>query len=220
MWVSRRTDYATRAILALSLEGGGPLKLEELARRTAVPQSVLEQVMPTMRTAGVVRSERGTVGRLPAQQGSRGDHARAHRPTLPGPARADQLRDAAQPRAVPDDGRLHAARRVGGGARRDDHAARRRDVRRPREARRRAVGRSRRWSHPCRTLRRLRRDHEPGALERLAPLVAQQGLDEILGCVLVVAVRDDCDWYSIGGWASSGSSNASTRCATGVTSVA
>ena len=31
MWVSRRTDYATRAILALSLEGGGPLKLEEIA---------------------------------------------------------------------------------------------------------------------------------------------------------------------------------------------
>ena len=70
MWVSRRTDYATRAILALSLEGGGPLKLEELARRTAVPQSVLEQVMPTMRTAGIVRSERGQRW-LPAQQGSR-----------------------------------------------------------------------------------------------------------------------------------------------------
>src|SRR4249919_586599 len=62
MWVSRRTDYATRAILALSLEGGGPLKLEELARRTAVPQSVLEQLMPTMRTAGIVRSERGPSG--------------------------------------------------------------------------------------------------------------------------------------------------------------
>ena len=62
MWVSRRTDYATRAILALSLEGGGPLKLEELAQRTAVPQSVLEQVMPTMRTAGIVRSERGPSG--------------------------------------------------------------------------------------------------------------------------------------------------------------
>ena len=62
MWVSRRTDYATRAILALALEGGGPLKLEELARRTAVPQSVLEQVMPTMRTAGIVRSERGPSG--------------------------------------------------------------------------------------------------------------------------------------------------------------
>jgi Rrf2 family cysteine metabolism transcriptional repressor len=62
MWVSRKTDYATRAILALALDGGGPLKLEEIARRTAVPQSVLEQVMPTMRTAGLVRSERGPAG--------------------------------------------------------------------------------------------------------------------------------------------------------------
>jgi len=62
MWVSRRTDYATRALLALTLEDGGPHKLEELARRTAVTQSVLEQVMPTMRTAGIVRSERGPAG--------------------------------------------------------------------------------------------------------------------------------------------------------------
>jgi Rrf2 family protein len=62
MWVSRRTDYATRALLVLSLEGGGPLKLEELAARTAVPQSVLEEVMPTLRTAGIVRSERGPTG--------------------------------------------------------------------------------------------------------------------------------------------------------------
>lgn len=62
MWVSRRTDYATRALLVLALEGGGPLKLETLARRTAVPQSVLEQVMPVLRTAGLVRSERGRSG--------------------------------------------------------------------------------------------------------------------------------------------------------------
>jgi Rrf2 family protein len=62
MWVSRRTDYATRALLALALEDGGPLKLDEIARRTAVPQSVLEQVMPVMRTAGIVRSERGPSG--------------------------------------------------------------------------------------------------------------------------------------------------------------
>jgi Rrf2 family protein len=62
MWVSRRTDYATRALLALSLRNGGPMKLEELARATVVPQSVLEQVMPVMRTAGIVRSERGPAG--------------------------------------------------------------------------------------------------------------------------------------------------------------
>ena len=62
MWVSRRTDYATRALLALTLDGGGPMKLEERARRAGVPQSVLEQVMPTVRTAGIVRSERGPAG--------------------------------------------------------------------------------------------------------------------------------------------------------------
>ena len=62
MWISRRTDYATRALLALALDGGGPMKLEELARRTGAPQSVLEQVMPVMRSAGIVRSERGPLG--------------------------------------------------------------------------------------------------------------------------------------------------------------
>jgi Rrf2 family protein len=62
MWISRRTDYATRAVLALTLVQGGPMKLEELARRTATPRSVLEQLMPTLRIAGIVRSERGPSG--------------------------------------------------------------------------------------------------------------------------------------------------------------
>ena len=63
MWISKRTDYATRAVLALALaDDEAPMKLEELARRTAVPHSVLEQIMPTMRSAGVVRSERGARG--------------------------------------------------------------------------------------------------------------------------------------------------------------
>ena len=61
------------------------LKLEELARRTAVPQSVLEQVMPTMRTAGIYARARA-VWRLPARQESGGDHPRARRPALPGAA--------------------------------------------------------------------------------------------------------------------------------------
>jgi Rrf2 family protein len=62
VWVSRRTDYATRALLALALDGEESMKLEELARRTGAPQSVLEQVMPVMRSAGIVRSERGPAG--------------------------------------------------------------------------------------------------------------------------------------------------------------
>ena len=59
MWVSRRTDYATRAVLALALAEAGPLKLAEIAERVEAPRSVLEQVMPVLRSAGIVRSERG-----------------------------------------------------------------------------------------------------------------------------------------------------------------
>ncbi len=63
MWVSKRTDYATRAVLALALDQSDEaVKLEELAQRTEVPASVLEQVMPTLRSAGIVRSERGAHG--------------------------------------------------------------------------------------------------------------------------------------------------------------
>jgi Rrf2 family protein len=62
MWVSRRTDYATRAVLALAIAEGGPLKLDELAEQTEAPRSVLEQVMPTLRSAGIVRSARGPGG--------------------------------------------------------------------------------------------------------------------------------------------------------------
>ncbi len=62
MWVSRRTDYASRAVLALALADGGPLKLDQLAETTEAPRSVLEQVMPVLRAAGIVRSARGPEG--------------------------------------------------------------------------------------------------------------------------------------------------------------
>jgi Rrf2 family protein len=62
MWVSRRTDYASRAVLALALADGGPLKLDAIAETADAPRSVLEQVMPVLRTGGVVRSERGPAG--------------------------------------------------------------------------------------------------------------------------------------------------------------
>ena len=72
MWISRRTDYATRAVLALAVSDGGPLKLDEIAELSGAPRSVLEQVMPTLRTAGIVRSGRGpgggyTLNRPPAE---------------------------------------------------------------------------------------------------------------------------------------------------------
>jgi Rrf2 family transcriptional regulator, cysteine metabolism repressor len=61
MWISKRTDYAARAVLALAMADGG-LKLDEIAASTDAPRSVLEQVMPTLRTAGIVRAERGPHG--------------------------------------------------------------------------------------------------------------------------------------------------------------
>lgn len=63
MWIARRTDYATRAVLALALHGDHePMKLQELADRTAVPRPMLEQVMLVLRNNGFVRSERGRAG--------------------------------------------------------------------------------------------------------------------------------------------------------------
>jgi Rrf2 family protein len=63
MWISRRTDYATRALVALALESGHrPVKIHELAARTDTPVSILEQVLPQLRSAGIVRSERGPSG--------------------------------------------------------------------------------------------------------------------------------------------------------------
>ena len=64
MWITAKTDYATRAVLALALAGRGapPMKLAEIAARTAVPPSYLEQIMAQLRGAGIVRSERGPSG--------------------------------------------------------------------------------------------------------------------------------------------------------------
>ncbi len=47
----------------LSIAGEDALiRLEDLARLCAAPQSILEQAMPRMRAAGLVRSERGPHG--------------------------------------------------------------------------------------------------------------------------------------------------------------
>lgn len=63
MWITRRTDYATRAVLALAIApDGAPHKIHELAEATATPVSVLEQLLPQLRGAGIVRSERGPAG--------------------------------------------------------------------------------------------------------------------------------------------------------------
>jgi Rrf2 family protein len=63
MWISKRTDYAGRALVALALApGNAPVKLQTISERAQVPASVLEQVMLQLRNNGMVRSERGPEG--------------------------------------------------------------------------------------------------------------------------------------------------------------
>ncbi|MDH5615656.1 MAG: Rrf2 family transcriptional regulator, partial [Acidimicrobiia bacterium] len=62
MWITKKTDYACRALLVLSIESDALLKLQEIATRAQVPISFLEQIMPQLRGAGLVRSERGPSG--------------------------------------------------------------------------------------------------------------------------------------------------------------
>jgi Rrf2 family protein len=62
MWISRKTDYATRAVLALAIADGETLKSHEIAVRTHIPPSFLEQIMAQLRGAGLVRSVRGPAG--------------------------------------------------------------------------------------------------------------------------------------------------------------
>ena len=62
MWISRKTDYATRAVLALAMSDGASLKSHEIAARTRIPPSFLEQIMAQLRGAGLVRSVRGPAG--------------------------------------------------------------------------------------------------------------------------------------------------------------
>src|SRR5438093_10082157 len=58
-----RTDYGTRAILELAARyGDGPLQSAEIAQRQGIPEAYLEQLLTSLRKAGLVRSTRGPHG--------------------------------------------------------------------------------------------------------------------------------------------------------------
>ena len=53
MWINRRTDYATRAVLALAvLDDGQPHKLQELAERTATRSPCWSRSSPSCAPPG------------------------------------------------------------------------------------------------------------------------------------------------------------------------
>lgn len=63
MKLSTRTRYGMRAILELAQSGKkGPLQLKIIAQRQDISVKYLEQLMVVLKTAGLVRSVRGSKG--------------------------------------------------------------------------------------------------------------------------------------------------------------
>jgi len=62
--VSTRGDYASRALLSLALhdENSGPTSVRDIAERTGLPQPYLEQILLSLKGAGIVTSKRGVGG--------------------------------------------------------------------------------------------------------------------------------------------------------------
>jgi Rrf2 family protein len=61
--ISRRTDYALRALFTLVDHfGGAPIPIRELARRNDVPKRFLEQIMLALKSQGWVDSSAGIRG--------------------------------------------------------------------------------------------------------------------------------------------------------------
>jgi Rrf2 family protein len=62
--VSTRGDYASRALLSLTLHSdtGTPTSVRDIADRTGLPQPYLEQILLALKGAGLVRSKRGVGG--------------------------------------------------------------------------------------------------------------------------------------------------------------
>ena len=66
--VSSKGDYACRALLSLALHTSGdgpvagPTSVRDIAERTAIPQPYLEQILLSLKGAGLVRSKRGVGG--------------------------------------------------------------------------------------------------------------------------------------------------------------
>jgi Rrf2 family protein len=63
MRLSRRSEYGLRALVDLvAHQGDGPIALAALAERDRLPTKFLEQIMATLKHAGIVRSTLGAHG--------------------------------------------------------------------------------------------------------------------------------------------------------------
>ena len=63
MKLSTKARYGVRAMLSLALDyGRGPIPLKEVAKQQEISEKYLEHLMASLRSAGLVRSVRGTHG--------------------------------------------------------------------------------------------------------------------------------------------------------------
>ena len=62
MRITAKVDYAVRAATELAAAGGGPVKGEALATAQHIPQKFLENILGDLRSARIVRSQRGADG--------------------------------------------------------------------------------------------------------------------------------------------------------------
>ena len=63
MKISATSDYAVRAAAELAAaEPGRPVKAEALANAQGIPVNFLENILASLRNAGIVRSQRGAEG--------------------------------------------------------------------------------------------------------------------------------------------------------------
>ena len=62
MRVTAKADYAVRAAVELAAQTGSPRKVDEVAAAQSIPISFLENILTQLRSAGVVRSQRGPEG--------------------------------------------------------------------------------------------------------------------------------------------------------------
>jgi Rrf2 family protein len=60
--ITARADYAVRAAIRLALAGEGPAKGAAIAAAEDIPAKFLEEVLRSLRNAGLVNSQRGTEG--------------------------------------------------------------------------------------------------------------------------------------------------------------
>ncbi len=63
MHVTAKADYAVRAVVELAAAGPDrPRKVDDVARAQSIPLSFLENILTQLRSAGIVRSQRGPEG--------------------------------------------------------------------------------------------------------------------------------------------------------------